>query len=204
VTKKGEKGFGVMKKNLEGFSKVISALLDHSLMEAEKMVLTIRLFHLAQLCHQLQANLGSELEKRNLQLRIEISEMLPAVLGDKDKIFQVLENLTINAIKFTDPGGSITISALTVQESGEPFMRIDIADTGIGIPEPAIRRIFDRFYQVDASTKRKYGGMGLGLAIAKSIVDAHRGRIEVESKIGEGTIFSVFLPSVSRMSSDHP
>lgn len=202
VTPKQEKGLMVVQRNLERLSKLINALLDYSLMDAEKMVLTVKPFNLKLLCKQVVVNLGSELEKRNVHFQIEIPDDLPLIIGDKDKVYQVLENLTINAIKFTDSGGKITISADPFVERGETFARIHVTDTGIGIPEPALQRIFDRFYQVDGTSKRKYGGMGLGLAIAKSIVDAHKGKISVTSKVREGTTFSITLPALSEMVSE--
>jgi signal transduction histidine kinase/DNA-binding response OmpR family regulator len=199
VTQKQQKGLMVVQKNLERLSKLINALLDYSLMDAEKMVLTIKPFNLKLLSKQIVVNLGSELERRNLQFQIDMPDDLPLVVGDKEKIYQVLENLTINAIKFTDPGGRITIHSRDLEDVNGSWLSIRVSDTGVGIPEPALQRIFDRFYQVDASSKRKYGGMGLGLAIAKSIIEAHKGKISVESKVGTGTSFTVILPALKEM-----
>jgi len=195
VSQKQQKGLMVVQKNLDRLSKLINALLDYSLMDSDKMVLTVKPFNLKLLSKQVVVNLGSELEKRNLHFQIDMPDDLPMVVGDKEKIYQVLENLTINAIKFTDAGGKIIIRAETMDEGDASWVQIFVIDTGVGIPENVLPRIFDRFYQVDASSKRKYGGMGLGLAIAKSIIDAHKGRIFVESKIGIGTTFTVILPA---------
>lgn len=201
ITQKQEKGLLVVQRNLDRLSKLINALLDYSLMDAERMVLTVKPFNLKLLSKQIVVNLGSELEKRNLHFQIDIPDDLPLVVGDKEKIYQVLENLTINAIKFTDSGGKITVSAEQVSESGQNYVRIHVTDTGVGIPDQALNRIFDRFYQVDGTSKRKYGGMGLGLAIAKSIIDAHKGKISVHSKVGEGTTFTLLLPALEEMDS---
>lgn len=203
ITQKQEKGLMVVQRNLERLSKLINALLDYSLMDAEKMVLTVKPFNLKLLSKQVVVNLGSELEKRSVQFQIDIPDDLPLVVGDKDKIYQVLENLTINAIKFTESGGTITIGARPIVTKEETLARITVSDTGIGIPEPALQRIFDRFYQVDGTSKRKYGGMGLGLAIAKSIIDAHKGKIEVASRVGEGTTFIITLPALSEIVMDN-
>lgn len=203
ITQKQEKGLMVVQRNLERLSKLINALLDYSLMDAEKMVLTVKPFNLKLLSKQVVVNLGSELEKRSVQFQIDIPDDLPLVVGDKDKIYQVLENLTINAIKFTESGGTITIGARPVVQENETMVRINVSDTGIGIPEPALQRIFDRFYQVDGTSKRKYGGMGLGLAIAKSIIDAHKGKVEVDSKVGHGTTFTIILPALSEIVTEH-
>ncbi|MCI0606462.1 response regulator [bacterium] len=193
VTQKQQKGLLVVQKNLDRLSKLINALLDYSLMDAEKMVLVVKPFNLKLLSKQVVVNLGSELEKRNLHFQIEIPDDLPLVVGDKEKIYQVLENLTINAIKFTENGGRITMRANTFNQDGKVSVRIYVSDTGVGIPQQALPRIFDRFYQVDATSKRKYGGMGLGLAIARSIIEAHRGTISVNSELGKGTTFTVTL-----------
>lgn len=202
ITQKQQKGLMVVQRNLDRLSKLIHALLDYSLMDADKMVLNIKPFSLKQLFKQVVINLGSELEKRNLQIQIDIPDHLPFVVGDKEKIYQVLENLTINAIKFTESGGRITMRAASEPEKGNSLVRIHIEDTGVGIPKEALPRIFDRFYQVDATSKRKYGGMGLGLAIARSIIEAHKGTIVADSQVGRGTTFTVTLPATSQTSVD--
>jgi signal transduction histidine kinase/DNA-binding response OmpR family regulator len=199
ITQKQQKGLIVVQKNLDRLSKLINALLDYSLMDAEKMVLMIKPFNLKLLSKQVVVNLGSELEKRNLRFQIEMPDDLPLVIGDKEKIYQVLENLTINAIKFTETGGRIFLRAAPCIEDSRLCVRIHVSDTGVGIPEQALPRIFDRFYQVDATSKRKYGGMGLGLAIARSIVEAHKGQIKAESEVGKGTTFTVILPALGEV-----
>ena len=199
VTQKQEKGLMVVQRNLDRLSKLINALLDYSLMDAERMVLTLKPFNIKLLSKQIVVNLGSELEKRNLQFQIDMRDDLPLAIGDKEKLYQVLENLTINAIKFTETGGSITLSAEPFEVEEKLWLRIRVTDTGIGIPAPALQRIFDRFYQVDGTSKRKYGGMGLGLAIAKSIIDAHKGSIDVESSVGQGTTFVITLPALQEV-----
>ncbi|HZY41167.1 MAG TPA: HAMP domain-containing sensor histidine kinase [Anaerolineae bacterium] len=110
--------------------------------------------------------------------------------ADRAKLTIVLNNLLSNAIKFTDPGGHILISAHA--SNGE--VQVHVADTGIGIPAEELERIFDRFYQVEPHLTRKYGGMGLGLAIAKGMVDLHGGRIWCESVAGLGSRFSFTVP----------
>lgn len=202
VSQKQQKGLVVMERNLERLSKLISALIDYSLMDAARMPIVIKPFALQPLCRQISVNLGSELEKKNLQFDTRIHDEMPLLVGDKDKIYQVLENLTMNAMKFTENGGSIVLSAVPHEEEGQLWVRIDVTDTGIGIPQTALPRIFDRFYQVDTTSKRKYGGMGLGLAITKSIIDAHKGKIRVQSAVGQGTTFTVILPAYSEFRPD--
>jgi signal transduction histidine kinase/DNA-binding response OmpR family regulator len=200
ITQKQQKGLMVVQRNLDRLAKLINALLDYSLMDAEKMVLSIKPFNLKLLSKQVVVNLGSELEKRNIRFQLDIPDDLPFIIGDKEKIYQVLENLTINAIKFTENDGKISIQAESIQTDERPYVQISVSDTGVGIPEDALPRIFERFYQVDATSKRKYGGMGLGLAIARTIIEAHKGTIHVESRIGRGTTFRVTLPAVESVS----
>jgi GAF domain-containing protein/PAS domain-containing protein len=115
---------------------------------------------------------------------------LPLVRADQDRIYQVFDNLIGNAIKFSPNGGVITLQAQELDDR----VQVSVSDTGIGIPADRLERIFERFYQVDGSTTRKFGGAGLGLAIAKRIVEAHGGRIWAESQLGCGSSFLFTLP----------
>ncbi|MBV6394882.1 MAG: Adaptive-response sensory-kinase SasA [Anaerolineales bacterium] len=116
---------------------------------------------------------------------------LPTIMGDGDRLAQVFTNLVENALKFTPAGGEIILTARAAGQDVE----IDIADTGEGIPAEALKRIFERFYQADASRSRQERqGAGLGLAIAREIVAAHSGKISVRSQLGQGTVFTVSLP----------
>ncbi|MBI4670559.1 MAG: HAMP domain-containing protein [Chloroflexi bacterium] len=112
------------------------------------------------------------------------------ILGDRDRLKQVLLNLVDNAIKYTAPGGEVTL-ALT---KDDVWVKILVQDTGIGIAQDHIPNLFDRFYRVDKARSRDAGGTGLGLAIAKSVVEAHNGKITVESQLGKGSTFAVWLP----------
>lgn len=125
-----------------------------------------------------------------IDLVSDYPEKLPAVTVDPPQITQVLDNLLNNAIKFSPAGGTITVK-LSAEEN---MIRIQVLDTGIGIPADKIDRIFDRFYQIDGSSTRRFGGAGLGLAICKQIIDAHDGKFEVESEEGKGSSFAFLLP----------
>jgi signal transduction histidine kinase len=111
--------------------------------------------------------------------------------ADRQKIYLILANLISNSIKFTPEGGRIH---LNVELKGYKYW-INVIDTGIGIPKSEYDRIFDQFYQVEPSLTRKYQGMGLGLSIAKGMVEVHKGRIWVDSVVGKGSNFTVVLPS---------
>ncbi len=118
------------------------------------------------------------------------SEDQAQVTGDRDRLKQLLLNLVDNAIKYTPSGGQVRLSL----ERDTQWVRVYVSDTGIGIPAEDLDKIFDRFYRVDKARSREKGGSGLGLAIAKWITDAHGGRIEVQSEIGKGTTFTLWLP----------
>ncbi len=114
-----------------------------------------------------------------------------AVEGDADRLRQVFYNLLDNAVKYNRAGGSVTLSG----RRHDRHVIIEIADTGVGIPAEELPRVFDRFYRVDKSRSRQMGGAGLGLSIAKALVESHAGRIEVESTLGKGSTFRVVLPA---------
>ncbi len=124
-----------------------------------------------------------------IQVSSEVEDNLFAK-GDVNQIKHVLENLLDNAIKFNRKGGKVEISAC--RDDG--MVKVCVTDTGIGIPEEKMGKLFDKMYQVDSETTRKFGGIGIGLSIAKYIVEAHGGRIWVESNYGEGSIFTFILP----------
>ena len=123
-------------------------------------------------------------------LALDAPPELPPVIADPSRITQVFDNLLQNAIKFSPAGGKVTIYL----DASEDRLRVEVQDTGIGIPEDKLDRIFDRFFQVDGSMTRRYGGAGLGLAICKQIVDFHDGLIWVESQEGAGSTFIFTLP----------
>jgi signal transduction histidine kinase len=118
-------------------------------------------------------------------------QSLPEIWGDEDRLVQVIMNLLINAIKFTPRKGKITIRGMDHID----HVKISISDTGIGIPAEKLTTVFNRFYQVDGSSNRKYGGVGLGLSICKSIIDKHYGSIWAQSN-EHGSTFHIILPKL--------
>lgn len=112
---------------------------------------------------------------------------------DYKRIYQVIVNLLTNAIKFTPENGKITIEAHFDEEKSEQIIRV--SDTGIGIPKEDLSRIFERLYQVKTDDNYDCKGLGLGLAICKNIIDLHEGTIDVKSTVGEGTTFTVTIPT---------
>lgn len=126
---------------------------------------------------------------KKIQLNNFVSSDLPAIYADEDRLLQILHNLIGNAVKFTHEG-SVNVYA----EVRDDQIRVQIADTGIGIPSEHLNAIFQAFHQVDGRTERAYGGTGLGLSITKQLVELHGGSIAVESTLGQGSVFSIMLP----------
>jgi signal transduction histidine kinase len=145
--------------------------------------------------------LSPQARKSSVELQLDVGA-LPSLSGDNDRLAQVFTNLVDNALKHTSQGGRVTVTAKEVisppagkKEKAVPRIEVSVADTGSGIPPEDLSRIFERFYQVDKSRRRKDRGAGLGLAIAKEIVQAHGGQIKAESVVGVGTKFTVTLPT---------
>lgn len=173
-------------------TEVLSRLVDDiiSMLRVGKEQIRTSLVSLADIGHiSVQAARASAVEA-GLTLNDEIPDGLPPVLGDKRRLGQVFDNLLQNAIKFSQPGGAITVR---MREEGL-HVRTEVEDTGIGIPRDQLPRIFDRFYQVDGTTTRRFGGTGLGLAIVKQIVEAHGGKVGVESEVDKGSLFYFTVP----------
>lgn len=129
-------------------------------------------------------------QQNEIELETAVETPLPIIRADPDRIGQVFDNLIGNAIKFTDAGGCITVAA----HRDEAKIWVSVRDTGIGIAREDLPKVFNRFYQTDGSTTRRYGGTGLGLTIVQQIVEAHQGQITVESEVGTGTTFTFCLP----------
>jgi two-component system sensor histidine kinase BaeS len=136
---------------------------------------------------------ASQAGEAEIALLVEMPEPLPSVLADPQRLGQVLGNLVANALRHTPGGGTVTLGA--AGESGGEAVRLWVSDTGQGIAAEDLSRIFDRFWRGDRSRSHENGASsGLGLAIAKSLVEAHGGRIWAESRVGEGTTVSIILP----------
>jgi signal transduction histidine kinase len=130
---------------------------------------------------------------KGMSLSVDLPDKLPSVNIDWQRINQVLHNLLENAVAHTGKGGIITVAAA---ERGD-WVEISVSDTGEGIPAQDLPNIFERFYRVDRSRARATGGSGLGLTIAKRLVEAHGGKIEAQSKLGRGSRFSFTIPVLS-------
>lgn len=193
-----EKSLKKVASNARHLMQLINDVLDISKIESGKMKLSPKEIDLRWIIESVTPVFEHLMKKRGLTLTINIAEGLPLLYGDEDKVKQIFINLLSNAIKFTNKGG-ITISARLSERGinpGEPpvFAEICIKDTGIGIKEGDLSKIFDKFVQVDLTTVRQYEGTGLGLSIARGLVALHKGMIWATSKYGEGSSFCFTIP----------
>lgn len=169
--------------------RLIGDILDLSNIESRELSLNIETVDVSHLVRTTAETLTSQVDEKDLSLRLHLPAELKAD-GDKDRLRQIVVNLLSNAIAYTPHGGSIDV---TVAAEGERW-RLEVKDTGIGIPEDDLPRIFERFYRVDRARSRESGGTGLGLAIVKHLVDVLGGSVDVESKVGAGSTFTVTFP----------
>jgi signal transduction histidine kinase len=189
ISQSQQKGLEVISRNLKKLTHQIVELVDITSIEAGHLTVMSAPFEVKALLDESAANYRAEADGKKLKLFISAPGGIEA-MGDRDRIMQVLDNLVENGLKFTQTG-SITLRAELIT-AGK--VRISVRDTGVGIPAEFLSKVFDRFYQVDGSSIRKYGGVGLGLFIVKSIIEAHESKIVAESRMGEGTTFSFELP----------
>lgn len=180
----------LIKSNTQRLLKLINQLLDLAKLDAKEAKLDVKPLNLASLCRSTMAQFTSLAESRNITFQWQLTEPIPDVQGDVEKIETILINLISNATKFTSSGGQVKVSATF--EDGKFYFRVE--DTGRGIPANKLKRIFDRFYQVEASDSSHAEGTGIGLALVKEYVELMRGIIHVESNPGKGTVFTVTIP----------
>jgi signal transduction histidine kinase/CheY-like chemotaxis protein/HPt (histidine-containing phosphotransfer) domain-containing protein len=174
----------------EDLLDVVSDLLDSSKMEAGQMELETISFSPRDVLESVAEVVAVRAEAKNLELALAISPYLPAQLrGDPTRFRQLLMNLLGNAVKFTDHGQVSVRADVAAQDGDRVQLRVEVADTGIGIAEENLHRIFLPFVQADSSTRRRFGGTGLGLNIAQSLAHSMGGQIEVESELGRGSTF---------------
>ncbi|MBI3009821.1 MAG: PAS domain-containing protein [Candidatus Omnitrophica bacterium] len=173
--------------------RLIDDLLELSQIESKAIPLTLQNVSLQAFVDGVVLLFRDALAQRKIVLEVLIADELPPVTADPERLRQVLINLIDNAIKFNKPGGKIFIRA---HHEGN-VSRIEVEDTGIGIPKESLPRIFERFYRVDKARSRELGGTGLGLSIVKHLIEAHRGQVSVTSQLGQGSIFTITLPVAS-------
>ena len=172
---------------------LINQILDLSKIEAGRTELDITAVSLAVLAQETVAQLEGQYRDKNVKLITELPELLREIETDESKLKQVIINLIGNAFKFTETG-AVTVRVVAEKSSGRP-LRLDVADTGIGIPKDRQEAVFEAFRQADASTTRTYGGTGLGLTISRALCQLLGYRMTLSSEVGKGTTFSIwFVP----------
>ena len=170
---------------------MINDLLDLAKTEAGKMELRVEKTSIQQLCQGLVAFFSPLTEEKTIKVKLSIADDIPIIQTDSGKVQQILYNLLSNAVKFTPEGGKIEIAAKMLDDI---TVRISVSDTGSGVSEEDQERIFEKFRQLDGSITRQGDGTGLGLAICKELSELLAGTISLESKVGEGSTFSLDIP----------
>ena len=183
----------IIRDHAARLGRLTDDLLKLARIEAGKLDVQYQPVSVAELVEGCAATTLFKASQRNIALNLSYPPELPAVRGDAGLLREVLQNLLDNAVQYTSPGGRVDLSAVTRDHE----VVITVADTGIGIPLADQERIFERFYRVDAARSREVGGTGLGLSIAKHIVEAHGGRLWVESTVGAGSQFHFSIPLAS-------
>jgi two-component system phosphate regulon sensor histidine kinase PhoR len=183
----------IIREHASRLARLTEDLLKLSRIEAGQLKLEFRPVSVTQLIESCVETAHLKAVPRQLALNVHVPEGLPPVRGDANSLQEVLQNLLDNALQYTPAGGKIDVSVA----SSDGRVVITVSDTGIGIPQVEQERIFERFYRVDAARSREAGGTGLGLSIARHIMEAHGGRLWVESAVGEGSRFHFSIPVAS-------
>jgi two-component system phosphate regulon sensor histidine kinase PhoR len=180
----------IIERNGRRLGDLVDDLLDLSKVEAKEFRLKPEAIDLAEMCEKTVAPFAERASSRHIRLAVDIPNTFPQASGDKSAFDRILTNLVDNALKYSPDGASVTISA---REAG-PKLQIVVSDTGPGIDQKHLPRLFERFYRVDPGRSRDMGGTGLGLSIVKHLVEAMEGEVSVESSLGKGSTFAFTLP----------
>ncbi|PYT97932.1 MAG: hypothetical protein DMG38_17665 [Acidobacteria bacterium] len=171
-------------------ARLTDDLLELSKMDADRLDLELDRLSVSQFVQSCMETTQRSAKEKNLSVSVDLQGTLPDIAADRRRLAEVLQNLLDNAIQYTPSGGRIKVSAVSDREE----VTFTVSDTGIGIPKVDQPRIFERFYRVDVARSREVGGTGLGLSIAKHLVEAHGGRIWVDSEVGQGSHFHFTVP----------
>lgn len=177
-------------KSLDGLDALVQDLLTLSQIETGDIKMRFETIDIHRICTDVVEQLEEKAEKKKIKVKLPGDHPKLHVYADKQRITQVITNLLSNAINYTSEGGEVSITFDVSKKNVTTF----VSDTGEGIPEAHLTRIFERFYRVDKSRSREKGGTGLGLAIVKHILEGHHSKAEVDSEVGKGSTFSFKLP----------
>ena len=182
-----------MRRNTYRLESLINDLLDISRLEGGMVTLERLDFSFGGVVTQVINEMRSDIEAKKLKVTWSDDKRHTQVLGDRSRAVQILANLLSNAVKYSPEESSIEIDVNPVNGAAD-FLKVDVRDHGLGIPDEDIGKLFQKFQRIDNSTTRTTAGTGLGLAITKALVELHGGEIWVQSKAGEGSTFSFTLP----------
>jgi len=198
INNEQERFLGMAMRNIDRLYRLINDFLDLSKMESGNTVIKKEEVNLKELILSVFLTFQAQADEKGIKLGTAVPENLPQALGDQDRIVQVLNNLLNNAIKFTTPGGRISIQAEESKDQTpcekHKFIKVWVEDSGTGIDPKYFDKIFDKFSQLDNKLDKEVAGTGLGLPISKEIVKLHEGKMWVESKLGEGSKFYFTIP----------
>lgn len=172
----------------------VGEILTYARGAANQLTLVSTRFSIHDVLEQVSGLNESLLKKKKLNLLVDVDDDVPPVLADREKIAHVIGNLLGNAIEFTPPQGNVWLRATRTTESGSELVRVEVGDSGVGIASEHHDLIFREFAQVDSTPSRSHHGTGLGLTIARKLVELHGGRIWVESQLGDGSRFFFTIP----------
>jgi two-component system, OmpR family, phosphate regulon sensor histidine kinase PhoR len=179
-----------VRNKIKGMVDLIHDILDVCYIEEGGYLTQIENLDLAEILQRTVELMQPQIQDKNIALHVKIEDRLPLIIGNKSSVEAMFINLISNAIKYTPSEGQVSVE---MSENAQN-VQIEVSDTGIGVENEDIPRIFDKFYRVRSEITKNISGTGLGLSIVKNVVYAHRGAINVESKVGEGTTFTVLLP----------
>jgi signal transduction histidine kinase len=191
LTPEQEEHLQFIVQRAEDLKTLVNDMLDLSKIEADRLEVTVRPLALEACLRDVVSQLKPLADQKGLWLELKVDEGLPMALADSQRVGQVATNLVSNALKFTKQGG-VTIACSLLDNYD--MLRVAVHDTGIGISPAALGYIFEAFRQADGSTTRQFGGTGLGLTIARKLIELQGGEVAVESIVGQGSTFSFTLP----------
>jgi signal transduction histidine kinase len=184
----------MMERNAKQLLNLVNQLLELSKLEASKLKLEAVKSDVVSFIHALGSAFGSLADHKRIEYRFNLFEGKIGLYFDRNKLETIVNNLLSNAFKFTPEGGKVDLALKKLIEGDKEWVEIRVIDSGHGIPEDQIEKIFDRFYQTDSSQTREQEGTGIGLALTKELIKLHHGSIQVQSEMGKGTTFVILLP----------
>ncbi|MED4583377.1 ATP-binding protein [Brevibacillus choshinensis] len=187
-----QKYYAVMYSETMQVNRLVDDLMDLMKLENNEVNLAKFPVDVAEVMNKVAFSFRAEAEEKGLGIAVELADDLPKIYADRDRVAQILKNFVKNAVKFTEQG-EIRLCAV----ADESYVKIQVADTGIGISQDDLHRIWERFFKVDRGRSKNNKGTGLGLAIVKELVELHEGKWSVESEPGVGSTFTVWLPTVA-------